>query len=251
VATAARHIIPARYRRFVEQVRDRLVAPASVWDELPRARDLADPRAYWQGVRLFRELHGGGYTMASSRRGRTLFRLARDVERRGIPGDLVDCGVWNGGSTVLLSAGARSREVWAFDSFEGLPEPGPLDGAESNAYVGECVGSEEMVRDAFARYANLERLHIVKGWFAETFPSAAPRIASIAVLHADGDWYESVLLTLETFYPKLNRGGYVVIDDYGHWKGARTATDEFRRAQGIASPMRTIDYTGRYWQKLE
>ena len=186
--------------------------------------------------------------MLSSRRGRALHRLAATVERDRVPGALVDCGAWNGGSTVLLAAGAPSRDVWAFDSFEGLPEPGPLDGALSVGRGATLRGSEERLRAAVARYADRARLHVAKGWFADTFPVHAGRIDAVAVLHVDGDWYESVELTLETFHAKVPAGGFVVVDDYGHWEGARRATDEFRRAHGITAPLVKIDYTGRYWR---
>jgi O-methyltransferase len=71
----------------------------------------------------------------------------------------------------------------------------------------------------------------------------------IAVLHPDGDWYESALVTLEALYDRVSPGGFVVIDDYGHWEGARRATDEFRRRRGIHEPLVRVDYTGRYWRK--
>lgn len=237
-------------RDLPRRLKTKLAGPSSVWDLLPRRADLVDVPTYREGVRLFLPLFEGGYTMMSARRGRTLYRLARDVERRGITGALVDCGVWNGGSTALLSAGAPSRDAWAFDSFEGLPEPGPLDGRESWSYAGELQGSEEKVKEAVSRYANPACLHVVKGWFADTLPRAAGDVGSVAVLHADGDWYDSVLVTLETFYPAITPGGYVVIDDYGHWQGARRATDEFRKRHGIRETLVKIDYTGRYWRKV-
>jgi O-methyltransferase len=188
--------------------------------------------------------------MISSRRARALQRVARRIVRDGVPGALVDCGVWNGGSTILLSDAAPEREVWAFDSFEGLPEPGPLDGPDSAGWRGECLGAEAKLRDGFRRYASEERLHVAKGWFDQAFPEHADEVGAVAVLHADGDWYESVLLTLRTFYPRLSPGGYVVIDDYGAWPGATRAVDEFRREVGETSPMIAADFTGRYWRKL-
>jgi O-methyltransferase len=139
--------------------------------------------------------------------------------------------------------------VWAFDSFEGLPEPGPLDGPLSEGRAGTLQGSEERVRKAVARHGNDRRLRIVKGWFQDTFPSAREEIESIAVLHVDGDWFDSVLLTLETFYDRVSPGGYVVIDDYGGWQGARSATDLFRSREGVFAPLEVIDDSGRYWQK--
>ena len=187
--------------------------------------------------------------MVSFTRGRTLFRLAQRVEADGIPGALVDCGAWNGGSTVMLANGAPSREAWAFDSFEGLPEPGALDGARSTGYGGKNVGSEARVRAAFERYASPDKLHIVKGWFEDTFPRTHHRIGPVAILHCDGDWYESVKLTLETFYPQVAPGGYVVIDDYGSWEGAQVATDEYRETHRISEALGKSDRGGRYWRK--
>ena len=175
--------------------------------------------------------------------------MARDADHRGVPGAIVDCGVWNGGSTILLHNGAPTREVWAFDSFEGLPEPTEQDGAEATGWKGECLGAEARLREGFARFGDPSRLHVVKGWFDDTFPSAAPEVGDVAVLHADGDWYDSVLLTLRTFYPRVSSGGWIVIDDYGHWVGAQRATDEFRREVGDTTPLQRIDYSGRCWRK--
>jgi hypothetical protein len=222
----------------------------SPWDLLPRRRELRHPQLYLEGGRLHHRLLREGHTMTSSRRGRALYRLARRVREDGVPGALVDCGVWNGGSTVLLSAGAPDREAWAFDSFEGLPEADPeRDGDEAQNWTGECLGAEDMLREGFRKYADPARLHVVKGWFQDTFSTAADDVGEVAILHADGDWYDSVKLTLETFYDNIAPGGFVVIDDYGEWIGARRATDEFRAARGIDAPLVGVDHTGRYWRK--
>jgi O-methyltransferase len=224
-------------------------AQGTPWDLAPRPHELADLREYARAVRLHRRLLREGYTMVSSRRGRALHGLAREVDRTGVPGALVDCGVWNGGSTVLLSDGAPLREVWAFDSFEGLPEPTAVDGSGAAGWAGGCLGAEDRLREGFARYAHPERLHVVKGWFEATLAASAPDVGPIAVLHCDGDWYESVLLTLETFYPQVEPGGYVIVDDYGYWPGARRATDEFRARVGDDAPMRAADHSGYHWRK--
>lgn len=151
--------------------------------------------------------------------------------------------------TVLLSLGAPTREVWAFDSFQGLPAPGPLDGPASLAHTGACAGSQEKLREAFVRFAPDARVIVRPGWFDSSFPVAAKEIERIAVLHVDGDWYDSVKLTLQTFYPKVAPSGYVIIDDYGTWPGARRATQEYRRQIGDNAPLIRIDHTGRYWRK--
>jgi O-methyltransferase len=219
------------------------------WDKLPTRRELRDLGAYRRRRRLHRELYQGGWTMLGPRRGRTLHRLAEEVDRAGVPGALVDCGAWNGGSTILMSTAAPEREVWAFDSFAGLPEPGELDGREGADLGGQLVASEQKLRAGFERFADPARLHVRVGWFEETLEDAAAEIGSVAVLHCDGDWYDSVLLTLEVMYPLVSPGGFVVIDDYGTFPGAQRASDEYRRRVSDAAPLHRIDHTGRYWRK--
>ena len=220
------------------------------WDRLPRPRDLADPATFLRGERLHHRLLREEYTMTSSRRGRALYRLAQEIDRTGVEGAIVDCGVWNGGSSILMSAAAPLREIWCFDSFEGLPEADQaVDGEDAMQWTGGCLGAEDKLRQGFDRYANPDRLHVVKGWFDDTFPKVAPEIGPVALVHADGDWYDSVLLTLRTFYPLVPSGGYIVLDDYGHWIGAKRATDEFREEVGDHTPMVSVDYAGRYWRK--
>jgi O-methyltransferase len=111
--------------------------------------------------------------MLGSRRGRQLHRLADEVERLKVPGSLVDSGAWNDGSTVLMAAAAPDREVWAFDSFEGLPKPGVLDGDESAGFAGEMPGSEGKLREGFERFVPGARLHVRAGWFEDTLAGAA------------------------------------------------------------------------------
>ena len=119
---------------------------------------------------------------------------------------------------------------------------------DSVGRAGTCLGSERMLRQAFELHADPQRIEVVKGWFADTFPAHVDRIESVAVLHVDGDWYDSVKLTLEAFYDKVSPGGIVAIDDYGHWKGSRRAVDDFRAERGVVAPMTAVDYSGRYWR---
>jgi O-methyltransferase len=188
--------------------------------------------------------------MLGPRRGRMLHRLVEEVDRAGVPGALVDGVVWNGGSTILLSAAAPERNVCGRSTrSRGLPEPNELDGRESEGLGGELVGSEQKLREGFERFAHPARLHVRAGWFEETLEDAAGEIGPVAVLHCDGDWYDSVLLTLEVMYPLVSPGGFVVIDDYGTFPGARRATDDYRLRVGEGAPLRRIDQTGRYWCK--
>jgi O-methyltransferase len=212
---------------------------------VPRRSELRDLWAWRRHTALHRRLRRSGHTLLSSRHGRDLVRLAEDAERRGIPGDLVDCGVWNGGSTLLLASGAPAKEVWAFDSFEGLPEPTGPDPDYANDWVGEFVGSEAMLRTGFRDYGLDNPLHVMAGWFDQTLPAAAEQIESIAVLHVDADLYESVRTVLRTLYPKVSPGGWVAVDDYRMWPGTKLAVDEVRRELSVEAPI----FDHHYWRK--
>ncbi|HEY49438.1 MAG TPA: macrocin O-methyltransferase [Dehalococcoidia bacterium] len=192
------------------------------------------------------------YTAILPLRLSNLHRLCREIDISAVPGDVVECGVYNGGSaSILASVCTRSpleRDIWLFDSFEGLPEPGTEDGIKSQGWKGWCHGDLEKVKTVFQKLHIPEsRVRIVKGWFQDTFPSV--QIPDIALLHIDADWYESVKLCLEKFYDSVRPGGFVIIDDYGHWEGSRKATDEFLEQRGIDIELVGVGYTCRYFQK--
>lgn len=217
-------------------------------DLAPSISELADLSGYLRALRLWRMLNSSRDTITTCRQGRALHRLAKAADLGGVPGALVDCGVYNGGSTLLLSLGAPNRRVWAFDSFSGMPSPGPEDGV-GDEWTGASHGSEQRLAELFERHGARERLQIVAGWFEDTLPREAGRVGPIAVLHLDCDWYESIKPALAALYPSVSPGGFVVIDDYGHFEGARKATDEFRAAHGITAPLEHIDYRVVYWRK--
>lgn len=213
----------------------------------PRLAEVVSPVRYLKNLRLVEHLRTESYTGLGSRHGRNLIELAREVHRKEIPGSIVDCGVWNGGSTILLGTGAPDRDVWAFDSFEGLPKPGPRDPDAHPAWEGKAQGSEELLEAGFFRYAgDPSRLHTVKGWFEHTLPAAREEVGKVAILHIDADWYESVSLALDVFYDRVVPGGFVVIDDFTTWQGARDATTEFRHQRGVTARL----HGGHYWRKL-
>jgi O-methyltransferase len=190
------------------------------------------------------------YTMVLPRRLLSLRHLVEDLETRGISGDIVECGSWNGGSAALMGL-YGSRKVWVFDSFEGLPEPGENDGEweRKHYFKGWSQGDPAKVREAFRKLGvPTERFEIVKGWFDRTLPGAP--IRSISLLHVDADWYESVKTVLETLYAKVERGGFVVLDDYGRFEGCRKAFDEFNRArEGGRLSLVKVDSSAYYFRR--
>jgi O-methyltransferase len=183
-----------------------------------------------------------------------LQELVQRLGRLGIDGDIVECGVYRGGSAAVLGAAMLDlgdeppRRLWLFDSFAGMPPASDQDGEFSHTLEGTYVGSEQETR-ALLEQAGVppSRFEIVTGFYADTFPTV--KTPQTALLHVDCDFYEPVRLTLEKFYPRLSPGGFVVLNDYGIYKGARTATDEFFEAHGLDIEPVAIDPTASFFQK--
>lgn len=197
------------------------------------------------------------FTMVKSKNLMNLVSLVEKVNKKNLSGDIVECGVWNGGASAMMAFACRKTEVnrncrfWLFDSFEGLPLPGPKDGkTEKNHFKeGECRGSVSSVERVFDKLSlSLDNVRIVKGWFEATLKEAP--VYQIAVLHIDADWYDSVKCVLETFYEKVVPGGFVVLDDYGYWEGCDRALMDFisqRDLSGIV--LQKVESTGAFFQK--
>jgi hypothetical protein len=195
--------------------------------------------------------------MIGLRRLDNLQTCVEDVLRRGVPGDLIETGVWRGGATILMRAvlkahGVTDRAVWVADSFEGLPPPDttkyPQDaGIELHRFRYLAV-SLEQVQANFAAYGLLDgQVRFLKGWFCDTLP-ACP-VERLAVLRLDGDLYESTMDALVHLYPKLSVGGYLIVDDYGAVEACRRAVHDYRDRQGIRDEIQAIDGSGVYWRR--
>jgi hypothetical protein len=195
-------------------------------------------------------------TMIGLRRLDNLEQCIQTVLEAGVPGDLIETGVWRGGATILMRAvlkawGDTERTVWVADSFAGLPHPDaetyPADAKSSFWEYSELAVSEDEVRANFVRYGLLDdQVCFLKGWFRDTLPIAP--IERLAVLRLDGDMYESTIVALRALFPKVSPGGFVIVDDYGAVPACRKAVDDFRTENGIVEPLVTIDWTGAYWQ---
>ena len=191
-------------------------------------------------------------TMVGPDRIQSLANLAQRLEDEQIPGDVVECGVYKGGTAALLARTATHsrlpRTLWLFDVFSGMPPSTAADGPKAKPWVGNLKSSAPRVERLLRRTgADLSRVRIVAGLFQETFPTV--RIPQIALLNLDADWYESVKLCLETFYDAVVPGGFISIDDYGAWPGCRQAVDEFFSARGLSFPLHAVD-TAHWFQKL-
>lgn len=203
------------------------------------------------------------FTATSKARMYACWQAAQYVARSHVSGDIVECGVWRGGATMMLAtalcaANDVARTIWLYDTFEGMVEPGECDiGADGlparsrwekrrreDGVVDWCFAPIEEVRANVQRTAYpTDRFRFVKGSVEDTIPGDVPD--EISVLRLDTDWYESTKHELEWLYPRVVRGGVVIIDDYGHWKGARRAVDEYLQAQDARLLLARTDYTGR------
>jgi len=195
-------------------------------------------------------------TMIGLRRLDNIQSCVTDLLRRGVPGDLIETGIWRGGAVILMRAilkvnGDEHRTIWAADSFQGLPKPDvehyPADAGDPHWSFKALVVTLEQVQENFRRYGLLdERVRFLPGWFKDTLP-AAP-IERLALIRLDGDMYGSTMDALRPLYPKLSPGGYVIVDDYV-LPGCRKAVDDYRAEHGITDEIVPIDRQGAYWQR--
>jgi hypothetical protein len=191
------------------------------------------------------------------------YDCAKKVLVDKIPGDLVECGVAQGGSALLIAlvnrdVGGGSRRIWLFDSFEGLPEPTKKDyeGGRTGSHIrplpkGSCLGTiEDVSRLLFVENGfGPDGVRLVKGWFQETLPIEGAKIGPIALLRLDGDWYESTLVCLNHLFDSVTEGGFVILDDYFTCFGCKKATDEFLSARGKAYPIVSDGRGGAFFEK--
>jgi len=239
------------------------------------------PEAVWEvlrphGWRLVRrpdrrtdQRHGLAFplhaeTMVGRDRLDNVQSIVETVLDEAIGGDIVETGVWRGGTVIFMRAllkayGVLDRTVWVCDSFQGLPEPDPTryphdetmqidDAGTRSMFDGLLSVPADTVRANFARYGLLDdQVRFLEGWFSDTLPDAP--IEQIAVLRLDGDLYESTMDALVNLEPRVAPGGFVVVDDYGSIGACQQAVTDYREQHGIDDEIHIVDWTGAYWRK--
>jgi len=196
-----------------------------------------------------------GETMVGMARLDNLQHCIERVVDDHVQGDFIETGVWRGGASIFMRGVLKAldvddRRVWVADSFEGLPRSDgrfAADRGDEHHRFTELAVPLEVVRENFRRYGLLdEQVRFVPGWFRNTLP--ALRRERWALIRLDGDMYESTMDALETLYPQLSVGGYVIVDD-GSLAPCRAAVDDYRRRNGIEDPIEWIDWTGFFWRR--
>jgi O-methyltransferase len=209
-------------------------------------------------------------TMTSIERLYAVYKAVEYILRHNIPGDFAECGVWRGGSVMMMALALRQfggpdRVIHCFDTFSGMTEPGACDTQSHTGMPAAAVlaGANRDEDDPFWAFAPLDvvkrnmtttgyppglvRYHV--GRVEDTLPAAAPE--RLALLRLDTDWYASTKHELNCLFPRLSTGGALIIDDYGYWRGARQATDEYLAETGAKILLNRIDFTGRIGVKVE
>lgn len=207
------------------------------------------------------------FTMTSLERMAALIASTEYICRNKIAGNIAECGVWRGGSMMvvaqkLIACGDTNRDLFLYDTYEGMPPPTSddrcLNGEDAAAQLARdakgtgvwCEASlNEVRKNIVSTGYPTEKIHLIQGKVEDTIPKAMP--GPLALLRLDTDWYESTKHELLHLYPVLNVHGVLIVDDYGHWQGARKAVDEFVSAHSRPLFLHRIDYTGRMWIKSE
>lgn len=212
----------------------------------------------------------------------TLFEQAVYCEKKQIPGSYVECGVWKGGAVGIMAKanlqfGSSRRHLHLFDAFDNIcPPDADIDGQkaiddtklilglqDTNQMTGQLEsieggydsmgghGTIQICKELLEKVINYptEFIHFHKGWFQDTLPMAKGEIDSIAILRLDGDWYASIMTSLENLYDKVSKGGLVVIDDYRYYEGCTKAVDEFLENRNIKTFLSYSSPNCRYFVK--
>ncbi len=252
-----------RYEQVVDSVARRLGLQVS---RLSSAQSRLPVEATRTDAALIASLRP--YTMTSAERLWSLINAVRYILDEGLSGDFAECGVWRGGSVMAMAHALNERQVsdrriWLYDTFAGMTDPTVEDVEEGTGVtaaemlatteVGDgnnvwCVaGRADVEANLRTTGYPMDRFSLVEGDVAVTLHDSVPD--SISLLRLDTDWFESTRISLKVLYPRLVPGGVCILDDYGHWQGARRAVDEYFAALGRRPYMHPIDYSGRVFIK--
>ncbi len=209
------------------------------------------------------------FTLTSVSRLYATLSAVKYIVRNDIEGDIVECGVWRGGSSMVMAKtlcnlGKTDRDIYLYDTFEGMTSPTDMDfdtagrtaQSQLDSTIREeggsiwCIASIDDVRsNLFSTGYPQAQIHLIKGDVVETLSIKSNIPERISLLRLDTDWYESTKKELEVLFPRLVSGGVCLIDDYGHWQGSRRAVDEYLALHKIYPLIHVTDYTGRVFLK--
>ena len=208
------------------------------------------------------------YTMTSPERMYSLYKSTEYVLNNNIPGEIVECGVWRGGSSMvcaftMMKMQSMDRKIYMYDTYSGMSEPTEKDvDFEGNSSIKKWKKMDRNNHNKWD-YASLnevknnmqttnypdENIIYIKGKVENTIPEKIPE--KISILRLDTDWYESTYHELIHLFPRLSKNGVLIIDDYGHWQGSKEAVDNYIEENKVKILLNRVDYTGRIGIKTE
>jgi O-methyltransferase len=203
------------------------------------------------------------FTMTSVERMYSLYQSIDYIFKNDIEGDFVECGVWKGGSSMLMAMmlkqhGMTNKKLYLYDTFEGMSEPTESDKTSTGKNASDllqqenkedtssiwCYSSlEEVKSNLFSTGFPRENIFFIKGKVEDTLKENLP--GKLSLLRLDTDWYESTKTELELLYPLLKEKGVLIIDDFGHWEGAKKAVVEYFEKNKLNPFLFRIDFTGK------
>ncbi len=218
-------------------------------------------------IEIFNYVYERNLTMIGKQRMFSNILIAKWITQNELEGDFVECGVWRGGSTLLVKMifeeYGNNSKVWLFDTFKGMTQPTDVDinfsgelakvkylKSKKTDYVDWAYAGYKDVKDNFIRSGvKIDDCVFVKGDVLKTIPRYNDKLKKISFLRLDTDWYESTKIELDYFYPKIVKDGFLVIDDYGHWGGSRKAADQYFHKNQINEFKNMIDSSSRMIRK--
>lgn len=200
--------------------------------------------------KVYTILYSKPYTLVEYPRLSKAYDLILESEQHeDLPGAIVECGCWNGGYARLMhdvsALAGKERHVWMFDSFDGGPPATDVDvkATGKKAKVEPNGAYPEICHKAFGG-VDPKLVHVIQGYFQDTFPAAKAQMGKIAYLHLDADLYESTKYCLEQLWDQLVPGGLVLLDDYTYYLGCQKAVDEFLASKNISAALvKTVQHS--------
>ena len=203
------------------------------------------------------------YSMTPKIRIYNLMQALKHLKIKKIEGDYVECGVWKGGNILLFkkfleSEDSRQRNIYAFDTFEGMTDPDKNDfeistnntaikllqkDKNKKTNVWGICNLDQVKKNISKHTKDLNNIYFIKGDVEKTLNEIKNIPEKISLLRLDTDWYKSTKKELEVLYEKVSSGGVIIIDDYGHWGGSKKAVDEFFSNKYVW--MHYVDYACR------
>ncbi len=245
-------------KKIIKKIMNKMGYSLSKISDVHHPIDLSE-----ETIKIFKEVEP--YTATSIERVNALLESVKYICKNKIDGEIVECGVWKGGSCMaiakaLMELNETTRKIWLYDTFEGMTEPTSHDVEIETGKKGkELLEGVERNTEKFNMWAYAPKELVIKNMKKTGYPSdnikyiigkventlKSQKPQKIALLRLDTDWYESTKVELEELYPLIASGGILIVDDYGHFEGAKLAVDEYFAKQERKPLFNRIDYTAR------